>query len=57
MSVWLKYVRIAEVPAYEALGWVQVAMSHFVHHDHSSIIMEWGGRGEAPLPAKQEEAA
>ena len=57
MSVWLKYVHHDEVPAYEALGWVQVAMSHFVHHDHSSVIMEWGGRGEAPIPAKQEKAA
>ena len=52
MSVWLKYVPHEDVAAFEALGWLRVAVSHFVHHDAYSVIMEWGGKGEPPVPAK-----
>jgi hypothetical protein len=45
--VWLRYVLIEDVPAYEVKGW-HVRSKLDCHHGHYSVLMIWTGNGEPP---------
>lgn len=45
MITWLQYVRYADVPAFEAAGWVHCADLGPVHGAWS-VLMRWAGRGK-----------
>jgi hypothetical protein len=47
MISWLKYVTHAQVPAYEAAGWV-FAADLGLPHSFFSILMRWAGEGDPP---------
>lgn len=45
MISWLRYVRLADIAAYEAAGWVHEADLGPVHGAYS-VLMRWAGEGE-----------
>jgi hypothetical protein len=45
MIRWFRYVRYAEVPAYEASGW-RFAADLGPTHGSYSVLMQWEGDGE-----------
>lgn len=51
------YVSHADIPAWEALGWVNTGSlsgNSPCHHGHYSELMEWLGEGEPKYPESKE---
>jgi len=46
MTTWLCFVPHADVPVYEARGWLATDNLTSCHHGRYAILMRWAGEGE-----------
>lgn len=51
---WTTYVRLHEVPVWEALGWVDTHEMEGTNHGDYSTIMEWTKPGQPTYPTRGE---
>ena len=51
---WTTYVRLYDVPKWEAVGWVDTGGLRGTNHGDYSTIMEWTKPGEPTYPARDE---
>jgi len=53
-----KYVNFEDVPAYLQLGWLFDGYGPLPrHHAEYSVLLDWPGPGEPPIPAKEHDAS
>lgn len=45
MTSWFRYVRHADIAAYEAAGWLYAACLG-PQHGQYAVLMQWAGEGE-----------
>lgn len=50
MTLTFYYVRHADVPAYQALGWTRLNDLDGTHHGYHACLMRWDGEGEPVIP-------